>query len=223
MLLNHPRRWIGDGEGQPGNGARVRVPPAAWVAAALWLAGGCGGAAPATDNAGSAGQPGAPLSEPLVDDLGRRLHALYGGAPEATVVLSRDDLERLLEPRAAERVAAQPRLDLGPAVAQGDPLGGARYLGVCVQGVRLEPPGGPLGLREERWVLDRALVVGIRPGRRRVAAWVEGVFVRTTDGVEAIALQRLERPRWEHSDLDLAPCDMGSGRWDPQYIGDVIE
>jgi hypothetical protein len=193
---------------------------------------GCGGASAGrdgqdeTDAAGAGGLSTArsvALAEPLAEDLGRRLHGLYRGEPETTVVLPPAELAEILVPRAAERLADQPRLDLGPAVADGDPLGGARYLGVCIQGARLEPAEGPLGLRRDRWVVDRALVVGLRPGRRRVAAWVEGIFVQTVDGYRAIALQRLERPRWEHSDLDLAPCDMGSGRWDPQYIGSVTE
>ena len=50
--------------------------------------------------------------------------------------------------------------------------------------------------------------VGLRCG---VAAWVEGVFVYSNAGFKAIDLQRVEAPRWEHADLEIATCDMQAG------------
>jgi hypothetical protein len=58
-----------------------------------------------------------------------------------------------------------------------------------------------------RWTIERVLVIGIRPGGRRIAAWIEGTFVYTDAGIGALDLERVEQPRWEHSDLELAPCD----------------
>ena len=102
----------------------------------------------------------------------------------------------------------------------------ARYGGVCLQDARVERSGPPFGLRESGWVFDRALVVGVTsegPEGRRVAAWVEGTFVYTTEGFGAISIVRVERPRWEHSDLELAPCDMEVGVHSPLSIVEVSD
>jgi hypothetical protein len=90
-------------------------------------------------------------------------------------------------------------------------LRGAELGGVCLQGSRLERAGDALGLREDGWVFDRALVLAILPGNRRVASWVEGTFLYTDAGFGALDLARVEEPRWEHSDLELASCDMEVG------------
>jgi hypothetical protein len=65
-----------------------------------------------------------------------------------------------------------------------------------------------LGLQADGWIFDRFLLIGRRPSGRRIAAWVEGVFVYTDAGFTALDLERVEEPRWEHSDLEIAPCDL---------------
>ena len=57
------------------------------------------------------------------------------------------------------------------------------------------------------------------PTGRRVAAWVEGVFIQTDGGFVAIDLHRVEDPRCEHTDLEIAPCDMEAGIRHPQDVG----
>ena len=42
----------------------------------------------------------------------------------------------------------------------------------------------------------------------RSAAWLEGTFVFTNRGWEAIAIRHMEVPRPDHADLELAPCDV---------------
>lgn len=158
--------------------------------------------------------------EPILFEVGRRLHALYAGAPEDRVLVDRAHLDAVLDPVAAARARRTPPVPgWAPDGVDRRLLGDADYLGVCVQGLRAETAGGPIGLREDGWVFDRALVVGRQPGNRRVAAWVEGIFVHTERGFRAIALRRLEHPRWEHADLDLAPCDMAAGGWGAQHVG----
>ncbi len=150
----------------------------------------------------------------VLQELGRQLHAsLARGAPEQLLF---DDaaLSRLVDEASATRlralrVGAGARLRVEPARFR--VLGTARYVGVCLQGARQEPAGGPLGLKSQGWVFERALVVGAQPGGRRVASWVEGAFVFTDAGFGALALTRVEPPRWEHSDLELAICDMAVG------------
>ena len=65
-----------------------------------------------------------------------------------------------------------------------------------------------------------ALRVGIsaRLGGRRVASWVEGAFVYTREGFRALDLTRVEVPRWEHADLELAACDMEVGILNPRPV-----
>lgn len=84
----------------------------------------------------------------------------------------------------------------------------AFYAGVCIQGARVEASGSPLGLREPTWVFERALIIGRRPDGRRIASWLEGAFAFSSRGFFALYLERVEAPRWEHSDLDLARCDL---------------
>jgi hypothetical protein len=158
--------------------------------------------------------------------VGRRLFdALRRGAPERLLF---DDgvLRRLLEPDAATRVAAYrlgrgARLDYRPAAFGG--LRQSEYAGVCLQGARVEPSGTPLGLRKPGWVFDRALVAATTGSGRRLGAWVEGTFVYTNAGFGAIDLGRVEEPRWEHSDLELAPCDMEVGLDEPLPVVDVTK
>jgi len=139
--------------------------------------------------------------------------ALRDGHPESLLA---DDvaLRSLLEPEAASRYTAL-RMATGARLAiqpeEFSPLAHADYQGVCVQGVRLERARDRIGLKSAGWVFDRALIAGVQPGGRRMAAWVEGTFVYTPEGFVALDLSRVEAPRWEHSDLELAPCDMQVG------------
>jgi hypothetical protein len=87
-----------------------------------------------------------------------------------------------------------------------------------VQRARLEGPGPALGLRESAFVVDRLLVAGVEPGGGRVAAWVEGTFLYTDQGFFAVVLQRLETPRRDHADLDLAQCDFRLGLQSPRGV-----
>ncbi|MGF1465682.1 MAG: hypothetical protein ACFCGT_06080 [Sandaracinaceae bacterium] len=144
------------------------------------------------------------------DRFGRALfEALRSGDPKPLLY---DDLalRLLLEPSAATRFSALRlglalRLDLEPSPT---PWRRTTYAGVCLQGVRTEPEGTVLGLRADGWVAERALVIGRRPGGRRVAAWVEGTFVYSDAGFGAVDLERVEAPRWEHTDLEIAVCDL---------------
>ena len=122
------------------------------------------------------------------------------------------DLTNLLSRGAAMRIRGRrlhltERLSLRPDGLAG-PLADADYAGVCVQGAREEAASGPLGLLTDAWVFDRILLIGRRAGGQRVAAWIEGVFVYSDTGFAALDLERVEEPRWEHSDLEIAPCDL---------------
>lgn len=149
-----------------------------------------------------------------LDQAGRQMYAaLAAGRPERLLF---DDLtlRRLLVPAAATRASA---LRAGLEVRLGlrreafSAFDGAKYLGICVQGARLEPAGTTAGLKHAGWMFDRALVAGVEPSGRRIASWVEGEFLFTNEGLGAISLDRVEEPRWENSDLELAPCDMEVG------------
>ena len=83
-----------------------------------------------------------------------------------------------------------------------------RYVSVCAQGSEPAHQGGALGLRRPTWTLQRILVVGRRDGGQRLAAWVEADFAYGPEGFEALDLRRVEAPRWEHSDLEIATCDL---------------
>jgi hypothetical protein len=156
-----------------------------------------------------------------IDDTGQRIYeALARGAPTDLLV---DDvgLRGLLDSQSATRFAALRvgiSARLGTHAVDFQPLREARYGGVCLQASRLEPAGSALGLRADGWVFDRALVMGLQPGGRRVASWVEGAFVYTREGFRALDLTRVEVPRWEHADLELAACDMEVGILHPRPV-----
>lgn len=155
-----------------------------------------------------------PTRDAAMRAYGRELYrTLSAGEPDRLLA---DDVElrSLLTSEAASRYTALRmgsgmRLDARPE--QFVPFQQASYGGLCLQGSRLEPKSSPLGLRADGWVFDRALVIGVQPSGRRIAAWVEGTFVYTPEGFVALELSRVEAPRWEHSDLELAPCDMEVG------------
>jgi hypothetical protein len=150
-----------------------------------------------------------------VDDFGRRLFAaMEVGAPQE-VLYDDASLEALLSEAAARRYAGR-RFAVSTRIgAQGHlplRLRRAEYAGVCIQGARNEPTGTVLGLRRPGWVFDRALVIGLRPGGQRVASWVEGTFLYSDEGFHALDLERVEEPRWEHTELEIATCDLAVRR-----------
>ncbi len=175
---------------------------------------GCAGASTgAARPTGPALLPDAPaLRRAAIDELGRRAwDAMAEGRP-AQLLYEDRDLEVLVDRGALTRIAAR-RLahaeHLAPEPARlRVPLASATYAGVCLQGARPEEAGGPIGLVTDGWVFDRLLVIGRRPMNRRVAAWLEGIFVYSDAGFAALDLERVEEPRWEHSDLEIAPCDL---------------
>lgn len=159
--------------------------------------------------------------EEAVDELGLRAwEALREGRPERLLF---DDvaLRALLSSDAATRFAARRSMlsaRVGDTHEMPALLASAEYAGLCLQGVRVEPPDGILGLQRAGWVADRALVIGRRPSGRRIAAWIEGTFVYSDAGFGALDLERVEQPRWEHSDLELAPCDIAVRRDQPAVV-----
>lgn len=146
--------------------------------------------------------------------LGRRLHhALCAGDVEG-LVFDDPTIRRLLTPEAAARASLR-RLNFGrelslPAVSR-RLLRGAPYRGVCLQDTRHEPAGAGTGLRAPGWVVGRVLVVGQESGGARVAAWVEGAFVYTDASFGAAFIERVEAPRRDHADLQIATCDLRVG------------
>lgn len=166
-----------------------------------------------------------PASEAARDDaLTRFGELLFDAIARGSVgELPFDDvaLRALLGSGAAERAAAA-RLNtadsLGPAPAERAAFAGARYTGLCVQQGRVEPAGGALGLSRPGFVFERALVVAAHPEGGRVAAWVEGEFLFSSRGFGAVTVRRVEAPRRDHSDLELAVCELAVGLSGPQSL-----
>lgn len=181
------------------------------LAAIVLLAGACGG--PTVETRPTTPRP--PPAEREARDAAivrfgeRAWAALSAGEPER-LLYDDLDLRQLLDTAGATRLSAR-RLGAGPRLGLmidlPTLLENAEYAGICLQGAREEPAGGVLGLRDDGWVFDRALVIGRRPSGRRIASWLEGTFVFTDTGFGALDLERVETPRWEHSDLEIAPCD----------------
>lgn len=146
-----------------------------------------------------------------MDAFGRQLHAaLIAGRP-TDVMFGDDELRLLMSSSAATRVAARRAsitVRLGRVGRAADGLAHTEYLGVCLQDSRGDDPA--LGVRGEGWTFRRVLVAARQPAGRRIALWVDGVFLFTDDGFGALDLERVEDPRWEHSDLEIAPCDMAT-------------
>lgn len=193
------------------------------VLAGLWLAlsvAGCAGGADLVDTTpASVGSPTRCSSAPsdpvarraAIDDVGRRAWAAMLASAPQQLLLDDMDLRVLLDSASSTRFAARRgslERRLGPLEDLSPMLSRAEYTGLCLQGARDEPAGGVLGLNEAGWIFERLLLIGQQSGGRRVAAWIEGTFVLTDQGFYAIDLERVEQPRWEHSDLEIAPCDL---------------
>jgi hypothetical protein len=75
-----------------------------------------------------------------------------------------------------------------------------------------------LGLRRSGFVFERGLLIGREAGGGQLAGWVEGVFVLTERGFVALEIERVEPPRRDHSDLELAECELADHRSSPQDV-----
>jgi hypothetical protein len=129
----------------------------------------------------------------------------------AEVAFDEKTLDRLLLPDAGRRALALRAQMPGPRSLPSDQSAlwaGARYAEICVQQGRAEPRAGSLGLRAPGFVFERALVVGREPGGGSLAGWVEGAFLHTDAGFGALTLERVEAPRRDHADLELAVCEL---------------
>jgi hypothetical protein len=147
-----------------------------------------------------------------LDELGHLLFDdLVRGALRQSV-LDASNLSDVLDPSASARLTSHRfHTSLRGTVPRGarEQLQGTDYLGVCVQDSRDEQAHQGTGLREDAWTLRRVLVAA-HVGPRRIALWVDGVFVFTDLGLRALDIERIEEPRWEHADLELVPCDMAT-------------
>jgi len=197
---------------------RSAVPALFWALGSLLLA--CGGQTANTDNGEISDDDRSQRA--AIDALGHELYdAIIASAPLR--VLAEDAVVReVVDDDAADRYGAL-RLAVASRVGEVAPHAfvDTEYAGICLQGLRREAEGGPVGLRREGWVFDRALIVAVQPRGQRVAAWVEGVFAKTGNRFVAIDLHRVEDPRWEHSDLEIAHCDVQIGMRQPQDVGMV--
>jgi len=144
--------------------------------------------------------------------LGRTLFEALQRGDEVSILMTTDELEELLHPEVYLRMQSRrPLARTGHGGGGSSRWRGTEYLGACFQGVRREPADTALGLRHPAGVVDRVLVVGQRSDGARLATWIEGSLIRTQTGLRAIASLPIEPPRWEHSDLEIAPCDLAVG------------
>jgi hypothetical protein len=193
---------------------RLRAPAALALCACLAACGGAGATVSSSAARGPTTSRPAPDSgderQSAIDALGQRIwEAMCAGDP-ARLVFDDLALRVLLDTAGATRVSAQ-RASLAVRIGSTDDfrtlLDDADYAGICLQGARDEPAGGALGLRAPGWSIERALIIGRKANGQRIAAWLEGPFLFTDAGFGAIDLERVEEPRWEHSDLELADCE----------------
>jgi hypothetical protein len=148
-----------------------------------------------------------------LDQFGHRLYDALSRGQLAGLALDDGALRSVLLPDAAQRAltrrAQSPAIHV-PTDARAL-FGAARYAGICVQQGRVEPEAGVVGLRHVGFLFERALLVGREPGGGAIASWVEGRFVHTTNGFEVLDFDRVESPRRDHADLDLAVCELRAG------------
>jgi hypothetical protein len=148
-----------------------------------------------------------------LEQFGHRLYDALSGGRIDGFALDEGALRSVLLPAAAQRALARRAQSPSFRLAPDDRalLGAARYAGICVQQGRVEPEAGVIGLRHAGFLFERALVIGREPGGGAVASWVEGRFVHTSSGFEALDFDRVEPPRRDHADLDLAVCELRAG------------
>jgi len=156
--------------------------------------------------------PDASLRRDSLSDLGQRLFAALRSGSIGQCVATPFEVDQLLSPEARLHVERERRAHDGFATSSVFPRdwAGASYAGFCAQGAREEPAHAALGLAQRGWVLDRILVVASL-GSTRSASWLEGRFVYTEAGWKLLSMRQIEQPRRQHSDLDLAPCDVEAG------------
>ena len=172
--------------------------------------------------AGCASASPVPTARELPSDAGQRDRALatfwqqlWRGCQGSSSGLANDRArDSLLEPAAARRPGRALSAKVVPetAMAPSDRAlwGSAQYSGFCIQSGRTERPNGVVGLRRPGFVFERGLLIGREPGGGELAGWVEGVFLLTDAGFVALEIERIEPPRRDHSDLELAECASGS-------------
>jgi hypothetical protein len=155
----------------------------------------------------------------MLATFGERLYrALASGHFEHVIA---DDRARdaLLRPEVARRSSRS--LAAGPydsAAGERELWAAARYAGLCVQSGRTELPAGVVGLSRTGFVFERGLLIGREAGGGELAGWVEGVFVLTEQGFVALEIERVETPRRDHSDLELAECELADHGGSPQDV-----
>lgn len=128
--------------------------------------------------------------------------------------VSDDELSELFFDEHAARLRVMRRSAASPASAARTayrPFRETSFDSACIQGATVLSEGGPLGLRAAGATFDRILLAGREGGGWRWAAWVEGIFLLTNRGVVLVQASRFERPRRDHADLELAPCDIRVG------------
>lgn len=183
---------------------------------------GCASAAPLPAPRPLPSDPG--QRDRALSSFGHRLYGAFATGDFDQVVATDRARDALLEPDAARRPipGASGGEKLGPdaRIAASDQAiwRSARYAGLCIQSGRDEPPSGAIGLRSTGFVFERGLLIGREPGGGELAGWVEGVFVLTADGFVAIAIERIESPRRDHSDLELAECELADHADTPQDV-----
>lgn len=196
-----------------------------WVSCVWLVCAACGTGAPPADAAApersSGAESGAVRALPIpaeaaereaaLQQLGEIAFAALGEGAPLRLLYGDEELAELLTASAATQQRALRQRPREVPAERLRELSATRFAGLCAQGSRLAPPGGALGLRAEAWTLQRVLVIGARDGRRRLAAWVEGDFVYSDRGFRALDIRRVEAPRWEHSDLEIATCDLRVG------------
>jgi hypothetical protein len=175
------------------------------------LAAACGASAPLTPSTPSPLPPETTQAEAALASFGATLYdALAHGRPD-DVAFGSAALHALLDPDAEMRLlAVRANAPRSHKLADYDRAmwAHARFAEICVQQGRAEPAGGELGLRADGFVFERALVVGREPDGGALAGWVEGEFLHTDAGFGALSLERVEAPRRDHADLELAVCEL---------------
>lgn len=197
------------------HGVDCRAHAARIVACALLLS----AASCATTPAPAAMSPGPLPSEPgtrqlALGQMGRWIYAALSDGEPLRLMLDASELKSILDTDGTMRVVALRSRGSAPGFAAAEQraaYSGSTYQGVCFDGARLEPAGGPLGLVRPAFVFNRALVVAKQSDGSATAAWVEGVFMRRGELVVALVLSRVEAPRRDHTDLAVLHCDESDG------------
>jgi len=177
---------------------------------------GCGGGSvgPRASSVPAAAWPAVGESGRLAyfERLGAELYMRLQQGDRAAVLVPDGEIGDYLLEGAMRRVLIRRSVQTSPVWREvGRDFRATEFAGVCFQGIRVEGADGPLGLRTSLAIVDRALVVGRRRDGARVATWLEGAIVAQPEGLRGLYLQEISPVRWEHSDLQLAACDMRVG------------